>query len=165
MPARVTEDEIDKKMQEIKDLRRRGASMDATSVKGLGADQHAKWVNRKFNDGERIQHFENNGYKLAKATKDGKGIRATVGRVTETNEIVNGNSILMVTDRDNYVERLAKAKLKGRSAEEAFHNQKAEKMRQIARDEYGVGVEITNTSRQGPDVVRRRGASAADDDD
>lgn len=163
MGARVTEDEIDKKMAELREQRKRGAVADATSIKGLGSDQHAHWVNRKFNDGVRIQHFENHGYTVAKAGKDGKGLRTTIGRVTATNEIVNGDSILMVTDRDNYVERLAKAKLKGRNAEEAFQNQKAEKMRKIARDEYGVGIEITNTSKQGAEIVRRRGAPLDDD--
>lgn len=159
--VRVTEDEVDKRMREIADRRRRGETIDATMVRGVPKDKHVKWVNRNFNHGERIQHYENNGFEIVKADRDEKekGIKPLHGRITETGEIVNGDSILMQTDRDNYVNRLATVRLKNKMAEGASIElgEQMEEMRQVARDEHGVrGITITNTSTQGAERVVRR---------
>lgn len=165
MSVRITEDEVDKRMRQLRDERRAGRTdRDVTSV-DLPAGVHAKWVNRRSRDGARVQHFKNHGYEIAKAGKDGKGITTTAGNITPEGNIINGDQILMVTTKDNVIDRLAKAKLRGIQSEQAFKETRQEEINKLARDA-GIRRPVAfDDSKQGEERIARRAAKVDNDDD
>lgn len=158
MGVHITEDEVDKRARQMRDeavqRRRNGDSaQDITSVSGLGQGVHAKWVNKHA---KRVNHFKNEGYEVVKVSKDKESkIKAPGAITTADNELMVGDNILMVTSRDNLVERLARKKVKGEQAENAFQ-ERMDGINKLARDA-GIRKPIAfDESKQGSERVARR---------
>ncbi len=154
MSIRITEDEVDKRAREIRDMRKLGATIDASSIKGGQKDKRYKWVNRRARDGERVNHFTDVGYTTVKAAKEG-----------EAGNVINGDLVLMETPRDNYLDRLAKNKIRADDAEKAFMGQRKDELNRIARNEGHAKSDVAfDDSTQGAERIIRRRATESDDD-
>lgn len=130
MSIRVTEDEVDKKMREIRERVRRGEpGMDRTALVGADPNKRYRWVTR---NPRQQAHRKAQGYQL---TKPKSGVEAPAGRIEEGGICLGPDVVLMETSRENYVERLATNKLKQERQERERTEQAREAINKLYRDE------------------------------
>lgn len=161
MSVKILEDEIDKRVRQMHEERRAGTgTSDPTRLERPRKDRRYKWVNKHS---ERVDHFASAGYQATPRAKE-EGTAPVIGVWDEAlGAYRRGDTILMETPMDNYVERAAKAKYTAEVREQAGRIQIMEKIDRIARDEGRIRRPVAfDESEQGAERTGRRPRRMAD---
>jgi len=135
MSIQVTEDEVDKRMRQLRDLKKQGASEADISILA-NADPNKRY---RFSNAHsrRVKHFQRQGYKITPPAKKGsKDTKAVFGHDSADGvQELNDDLVLMETSRENYVDRVAKGRLKNEERAQQGVDQARDRINKMYRDE------------------------------